>query len=655
MPPESIISLLRWRVVNRVTGAEVIDILPHLHQSHYVVRGMQPGAPASACIGEFTIPLAPPTSGDEFWKNKVITDLLDYGLRVEAYRSFPGDGRGDAGDGVTLSGGGGPGEGQLVFAGIIRGIEKTLTKYEISGSSDVWLMHASKCFPTEQTSYLNGTSGFFLKSYVGVACGQWNDSFSPYVAGNYASLGGGSWAATTADNPALNCVQVSTGANPILWTANPVIGFNSGGGPTLPLPAQSMAPSAAYATGLLTSTSTDVTNAGEAGVVIGYDVNNLVQARAILRYVVATALYNVDVIITRTVGGVSTSQTATGVMTGLPAEFGTMKFRFQIGLIMQQLVLPATIINVSNEFHVILNGLAVTFPAITYDANAWNQQLKAGMTYLLPATGAATASFFQLDVIQRSTSMPFGGGSNGQFIMGNPPATSASIPQALATAGQSYLEMIQMAATVEGQYWRYTPNPSGGWTNVLTLGAIEMGTAPGVDRSSGNANEVRFEETGNLIDVALAANAEIFSSSMRLNGTPGSQGAAFLYYNPAGVAKYGILEDNVPSLAVSDFFALRRYAAQIGALRNKVGVAKQIVVRRDPTTADVWRELDYITLHSPSAGLLNYKALVIAYDFTENLETQNIWLDQYGELDLMVQEGRDQQATIFTAAQFKAR
>jgi len=53
---------LRIRVVNRISGVEITNDLPHLHSSSLHVVGYQPGNPSNSAIGTFSIDLHPPGS-----------------------------------------------------------------------------------------------------------------------------------------------------------------------------------------------------------------------------------------------------------------------------------------------------------------------------------------------------------------------------------------------------------------------------------------------------------------------------------------------------------------------------------------------------------------------------------------------------------------
>ena len=73
---------------------------------------------------------------------------------------------------------------------------------------------------------------------------------------------------------------------------------------------------------------------------------------------------------------------------------------------------------------------------------------------------------------------------------------------------------------------------------------------------------------------------------------------------------------------------------------------------RDPSTADRFRELDYITIHDPEMGINMLKVLVMARTFTEGSPEET--LGQYGQADL-VSAQRLMPGTVQMAGLFKNR
>ena len=97
------------------------------------------------------------------------------------------------------------------------------------------------------------------------------------------------------------------------------------------------------------------------------------------------------------------------------------------------------------------------------------------------------------------------------------------------------------------------------------------------------------------------------------------------------MAVYGVIQDEVWGLVNSDFNTLRHNAYQI--VQNKINVgtsgSKVAFLQRDPDTADVWRELDRITIHDPETNVNYLSTLVLGRDFTEGSAYDVAYLDQF--------------------------
>src|SRR5438067_7868327 len=76
--PQPIVTYLRHRILDPVTGVVLIDPLPTVHRAKWNVNFLQPGATGSVAAGTFDIPLPEPLS-DEYIKYKAIFDILAEG------------------------------------------------------------------------------------------------------------------------------------------------------------------------------------------------------------------------------------------------------------------------------------------------------------------------------------------------------------------------------------------------------------------------------------------------------------------------------------------------------------------------------------------------------------------------------------------------
>jgi hypothetical protein len=78
-------------------------------------------------------------------------------------------------------------------------------------------------------------------------------------------------------------------------------------------------------------------------------------------------------------------------------------------------------------------------------------------------------------------------------------------------------------------------------------------------------------------------------------------------------------------------------------------------VIRDASTADVWRELDFVTVHSPTANIEYQKYLVLAYTYTEGSIYQDLTLGQYGMTDVAYASKRITPNSVLMAGLYKNR
>lgn len=277
------------------------------------------------------------------------------------------------------------------------------------------------------------------------------------------------------------------------------------------------------------------------------------------------------------------------------------------------------------NFRMAVNGKDAGIAGAVWVSDNVGQYLTPLGTYFsAAASGTAQAWFANLVGIS---------GQQKTFAQGTYSSPGMLINNQLSNAGQSYLDINVAAASAEGQYIRYTPSRLSTTTNIdgrtaYSLGTWDYGVTPGTDRSA----SVVFIEGDNLIDASIEPNAEFFATKTRAVGVPlNDSGGTAEWINVISANTYGIWEDNTPIVGPTDWTLLRRAAATVIANKTNLNNAKTITVARDPQTADVWRELDYVTVHAPTIGLNHVKALVMAYDFTEGSQTQTLWLDQFAK------------------------
>lgn len=577
-----VVSLLRFRVINRILGTVITDDLPHLHSSSWHVVGYQPGNPSNSAVGTFSIPLHPPGS-EGYAAAKPIYDQLARYLRVEAYISH---------DGTSL--------GKLFQAGPITGIDKQYGEtslFTLTGSLDTQWANLSRPFPGE---LLPGTvTSTLIKNYLGTNEAGWTDNFTPFTAGNYNSsnipgLTSGTWTGTTDDG--LNVVTCSTGSGAALISKSGAVandnylqhyveatGRINGGG--------------AIAVGL-TNSPTDCTTSCAVWV-----TSILLNGRYNL--LVRIVIYN------------ASAQTVAAYQNALVAVDDP------------QGMVPFTAGILSTNYTPIgVHGQVVTVNGKVILTHSGNYAPTASTCY--PFLGRLGGTVYMTNLVQMTRFTTDGASTAAAFGNGTISTTTNALG-AGTDPGSTFLDVWASCATRENFYLRYTPQPY--VIGSRTLGTVDFAADPGTDL--GTTKQVVFSrDAGNLVSLQLSNNADPLSSGGIATGLSTPNGGGLGFWRDIGaMTKYGIIEDQNLAAIVPDFNSLRRSAAQIWA--NKVAIdtagAKTALVLRDPDTADKWRELDKVMVHEPELNVFYQVARVLAYTFDEGLPTQSVVLDQFGE------------------------
>lgn len=595
---EPVISLLRIRVVKTFNGgnAEVTNDLPHLHESQVQVAAMQPGNPGSSALGSFTVKLHPPGS-EGYAAAKPIYDQLDYFQRLEFYISHDG-----ASLGKLLPGAGG--------TGIITGIRKSYGQnsvFELTGHPDTVLANLSRPFPGELLS--NDVTSAMLKSYLGTNELGWSDTFNPFTLANYTSTntpGGtsGTWTGTTDDG--FSVASCSTGTGAVLLSKS-----GAGAG-------DRWHTYYVEATGRL-SPSADTTNAGI--VVVGYSHSSANTNDGVFGGVEAVKVgtrWNLNSVAVGCTGGVGTSlPVIANVLSNVDDPAGMIPLT--IGVLVTMGGGPTA----SATVCVIINGkVALQSSLGAYDPGTATRYPFIG--FGTPATGTATC--YLTNLVQMTRFTTDGPSAASVFKTGSISTATDSLMYG-TDAGPTFLEAWTRLATREGWYLRYNPQPY--VVGTRTLGTVDMAADPGVDRT---ASVIFSRREGTLINLELTANADAFAADTAAIGQSTLDGGGIGFWRDIGsMVKYGVIQDEVLAFTHSDFNSLRRAAYKI--VSNKVSLssvgAKTAVVSRDPQTADVWRELDRITIDDPELGINNLVCRVVGYTFYEGQGTQSLTLDQF--------------------------
>ncbi len=605
MPIESVISLLRWRLVKTFNAGnvEVTPDLATLHDAHIEVVGYQPGNPGSTTLGSFTVHLHPPGT-EQYAANKAIYDQVDYFERLEAYISP---------DGAS--------EGKLYYAGIITGIKKTFGEsaiFELEGRSDIVLANLSAPFPGELLS--NDVTSAILKSYLGTNELGWSDNFNPYTSGNYTSthlpgaFAGQAWSGTIDDG--FNVVSTTGTGTTTFGVLLARTGFAAN---------DRWHTQYVECTGRI-NPSADATDAGNFGV--GISLSNANCNDCIVGYVVpykTGGRYNLKSTVLRYTGGTQTVIINNTVTTLSAVDDPQGLIPLTVGLLCTLGGNSSGTASVSLTF----NGKVVASSVASgYDPGTVTQY--PFLFYDTPSTGTSTN--YMTNLVQQTRFTTDGPSTAATFGNGTITATTHSLAYG-TDPGPTFLETLAKFATRENYYLRYTPKSY--VVGARTLGIIDFSIDPGTNHGT-DGSVIFSEASGNLISLSLTANGDQFSAGTTTATQSSSDGGGIGFWRDIStLQKYGVIQDQTLALTASDFNTARRAAFSITSNKINIGIAgsKTVQVLRDPQTADNWRELDKVMLHCPSLGINYLVARVISYTFDEGKDTQTLVLDQFSVED----------------------
>jgi hypothetical protein len=498
---EPLLPLVSYRVVNRFTGATVIAKLNHLHQSRLTVNAMQLGGSGSIAVGTIEIPLPPPFS-DAYALFAQDWSVLDYSLRVEAYW------------GNEISG-------TPWTSGVVIGIKKSFGTYTLLARTDPWLLASTLTWPG--AGYVGGTQFDWIAwgELTGTNIVNWSDNFSAYNAANYTvtgawSAGTVSFAASTL--PALKSSAVA--AAHVMRTVN----IQGTGGWAGGIPNQ-------WAEVLVTTAANMIANEQ-----IGFRaVDSAGNVFLFVLIVSATAGY-LDAVWYK--NGVLQA-TVTKVATNNPAILHHLALGSQESS------------NAAVEPIAFTVDGALIFSAVNLYTGVTQNLINVGLYWIQAGGGTDTGyftNFFVNYLAGTGAVLPLGAGGWLQGMVSH--GINYFADQVLTIPRLSALDLIAALNANEGFYTRFT---SAAMTAALgathgNYGTLDYAAAPGVDRSK----QILIREGDNLIDVDIEPNADLFATAVAgagMSGT-GAAGSAISYWRDvAKTATYGILEDNVPSLA----------------------------------------------------------------------------------------------------------
>jgi len=575
-----VLGYLNYRIVDSNAGGEVVGDLPHLHRSQWKVRGLQPGVTGSASLGEFTLPLHPPSS-NEGRSASAMYDALDKGQRVEAYWASPG---------ATTP----------YQSGVITSIERPADgPWVVHGSDTLWWLQQSQLFPGETIG--PGAAPAKLIQLFSATREVVYDAWLHIGSQNVVS---GSISNVTAD-PQFGLQGISSTGfavmlAPTSWSAGAQYNWPSH-------------PSDAYASQLsiwgTIAADTNVTNSGGCGILWLSDATaqNGFLAEFVTTFVSGT--YSVAVKVWTESGGSFTLQGAAGnVFTGLLSS--TFPFHFSVTLFQSgSNYMVKCFLNGKDS------GLAIPLASLG--------GITSGRIGIRPTSSGASTQYVNRIRFESRTGQygtPGTWGTN-RFQVGTTTGTTAVIPQ-ITSQNQTHLDIIQLAMSLDG-FVALKTTGRGYKGDTLTYGNL------GTDRTA----QIVLREGENIVaqGTMVGPVADMYSTVTRYSAVPGDSSGGVIEWPGGPIASVGdlVLTDTVTDVAAPGASLQLANAIQIGARKASPLTAYQIGVVRTPDVAEQFGLYDRLLVDHPSLRINRQSLQVIGWDFTEGRATMPVYFNQF--------------------------
>jgi hypothetical protein len=593
------------------SGSVVVSDLYHLRQSQWAVNAPVTGIPGSSTMGEFDLVLPGPQT-DEHWAHRPQYDAIlaatnrGIGLKVEGYM-------GSVGAGVP------------VVSGVITKMDLAASdSWRLSGMDTLYWLQQSQVIPGEQV-VLGNSGGRTAAVFCATQEVLWGDDFanwsgtssSGHPASTDYSAVSGAWSSTTDALFGESAVS-TTGSTAILLRGSTWSDTQ-------------FAACMVTATGVCVA-GTDTTFAGDVGIYLAADAtaaNGYLIEFVMKQTSGGSGLYNVDVRILSIAATVFTAvASSANVFTNVPATFP-----FELTAIRCPAATGAGLTTTTPTLRVILNGKDPSCSAAISAGSGG----RIGLSFRYTAGGSPTAYFNRLHFNSRTNQTAGWTGSSWGTDRFQSSITGAAHPtnpgSVVVGQGQTHLDMIMSSAAFDGAQVRKTPG-AGAKADTITYSAAGLGT----DLSS----SLTFEEGVNVepSGTRLVNVAEIYSSDARVNAVPtagsGSDSGGSITWRRVGAPGDMVLVDTVSDVGMVGFSLLRRYAALIQARKMAPLVAVEVTVARDEKLLrwnNGWGpvELDYVTVHLPTLGIVRQKVQIVGYKIDETSGFASYTLTQFPE------------------------
>lgn len=588
---------LSYRVLDSNSGTELVGDLPHLHQSMWKYRGLQPGMIGSATLGTFDLPLY--AVGDQGgWAAGAKYDLLDKGQRIEAYPAG--------------SGGSTP-----LYSGVITSIDRPLDgPWVVHGYDSLWWLQQSQLFPGE-TVGPGGAGSSLIQQFSAtreVVFDQWANAltFSAPVTN------------VTAD-PQFGLPGLSCNFNGIQTAALVGLGSPWNANQQYSLPTH---PSSSYASSIslwgVINADTNTTSSGSVGffwladspLQNGYlaEVTAVYSGSATTGYTISVRLWSFS-------GGVATALTSpTTVFTGIQSS--TFPFQMTVALYNNN--------NSGWNFHVFLNGKDTTCNAAVTSLVRSSGSLGVRFGGNGAGTNYATRLRFESRTGQYGTPGTWG---TNRFQVGAPLTVGTAVIPMIPSQAQTHLDLVQLAMALDGYVCLKTAG-RGVKADTLTYGLL------GTDLTA----SVKFTEGLNVVaqGTKVTSLADQYSTVTRYSAVPGQNTGGTIDWPIGSLASAGdiVLTDTVTDVGAPDVSLQLANAMAVMARKGNPLTAVQVAIAR---TADLepgvtFRLYDYPEVHLPSLRIFHQKQQVIGWDVKEGDANAIVYLNQF-PLQAMPQQG----------------
>lgn len=575
---------LKYRVLNQNTGAVVIQDLPHLHQSKWTVRALIAGVPGAATIGDFSIPLFPPTmeEGKRYFNGS--TGIYDQLLISQRIEGFLGD---------TLTG-------TPAFTGIIHGFDKPLDgPWVLKGFDSLFLLQQSQLTPGEFVEPLLDFPNIIRSTHEVV----WDDDFSLWNTGthpNSSDYTASGFSFTASDPnlslPALTSTTLSPTIARVVTTTTWAAGSQFQG-------------STVTITGSMQPGTDTVSEACEAGVLLLSDATaqNGILCRARMIGTGATSTYDIFAEIFTIASGTYTQQASVKAFSALLV---TGAFFYQV----------TAVLDPRGFVHVLVNGQD---PGASFSTGGLTITSGGIGLRFSPASGGSPQVW-----VNRITfrSRPVAGvWGTPRFAAGSLSAASSS--KTITSSAQTHLDLLQMTLVLNGAQAR--KNAGFGFKSD----SIDAATGLGTDHSS----SIAFREGENVVaqGTMVSTVGELFATDVRFNSIPGVDTGGSIVWSRIGQIGDMVLTDSVADVGLPGALQQMLYSELLQLRKVNPLQATQVTIAR---TAEVcapeqFRELDSVLVDIPTLGLHRLKEQVVGFTFTEGDPNQTVWLATFPALD----------------------